>query len=127
MITLYQEWKAHQGEVAWRSVIPYSDKINFRDYALNEESINYQSRCLGSRRLGDFDLVGVAECQDAFIAQLRNKDWTGFVENNTREITLDKPRYKNLGITEEFLEEFESWNELDYLIYQQAREFMGYC
>ncbi|HDD55777.1 MAG TPA: hypothetical protein ENG59_06015 [Chloroflexi bacterium] len=127
MITSYKEWKGKQGIVDWRATIPYKKNITFRDFALREEFINFQSKSLGSKRLGDYDLVGVTECQASFIAQLRNKDWTGYVEPLPKGYPLEKSRYKNLGITQEFLEEFQSANQLDYSIYQQAKEFMGYC
>ena len=78
-------------------------------------------------RGGDFDLVGVAECQDGFIAQLKNKDWTGFLDQKLMELNLNQPKYKNLGITPEFIEEFQETNQLDYAIYQQAKEYIGYC
>lgn len=127
MITLYDEWTSSKGEVSWRFSPPYKTKKTFSDFALQEGFFNFQSKCLGSKRLGDFDLVGIAECQDGFIAQLKNKDWTGYVDNNRAEIKFDKPKYRNLGITAEFLQDFREANQLDYAIHELAKEFMGYC
>jgi len=127
MITLYKEWKSNAGDVDWRVSIPYKKGMAFRKFALHEEFINYQSKSLGSKRLGDYDLVGVTECQAGFIAQLKNRDWTGYINSSPSGYALDKPRYKSLGIDQEFLEEFQTANQLDYGIYQQAKEFMGFC
>jgi hypothetical protein len=127
LLTLYEEWTRNQGEVEWRVNIPYKKNLNFNTFALKEEFINYQSKCLGSRRLGDFDLVGVAECQDGFIAQLKNQDWTGYLNQKSVEFSINKPKYKKHGITAEFLKQFQELNQMDYAIYQQAKEFMGFC
>jgi hypothetical protein len=127
MITLYNEWASSKGEVKWRFSPPYKNKLSFIDFVLQEGFFNFQTKCLGSKRLGDFDLVGIAECQDGFIAQLKNKDWTGYVDSSSREINFDKPRFRNLGITPEFLDHFRDVNQLDYAIYELAKEFMGYC
>ncbi len=127
MISLYQEWTQKKGMVDWRVTIPYKKKMSFQKFALKAAFFNYQSKCLGNRRLGDYDLVGVAECQAGFIAQLKNKDWTDYVTPGYSGYQLEKPLYKNLGITTEFLEEFRSANEMDYSIYQLAKEFMGLC
>ena len=127
MISLYESWKGNKGDVDWRKSIPYDGRIPFVEFALEEKFWNFQSKCLGSRRLGDFDLVGLAECQAGFIAQLKTKDWTGYVNPKSTQVQFSKPRYKNLGITPEFLEEFQLLNEMDYAIYQQAKEFIVYC
>jgi hypothetical protein len=127
MITLYEEWSSARGEVDWRVSIPYKSSHDFSDFAFYDKFNNFQSKCLGSRRLGDFDLVGVAECVDGFIAQLKNKDWTGYIGQNSREIKLHKSKYQKLGITQEFLEKFQIAYQLDYAIYQQAVDFIGYC
>ena len=127
MISLFEEWTQTKGDVNWRSSIPFNKKINFTVFALQETFINFQSRCLGNRRLGDYDLVGVAECQAGFIAQLKNKDWTGYVNQKSSVIQLAKPKYKNLDITPGFLDQFQELNELDYSIYNQAKEYMGLC
>jgi len=127
MISLYEEWKKLEGNTDWRINIPYDKKLSFTDFVYQEEFLNFQSKCLGNRRLGDYDLVGVAECQSGFIAQLKNKDWTGYVKQKRTGYQLDKARYKNLGITAEFVEEFRAANQMDYAIHQQAKEFIGYC
>ena len=127
MITLFEEWSNARGDVDWRVSIPFDNSLSFPDFALENDFINFQSKCLGSRRLGDFDLVGISECQDGFIAQLKNKDWTGLLDQNSKMIQFDKPRYKKLKITPEFYEQFQITHQLDYSIYQQAKEFIGYC
>jgi hypothetical protein len=127
MITLFEEWQAKTGDVEWRSTVPYKKGIQFKEFALRDEFINFQSKSLGSKRLGDYDLVGVTDCQAGFLAQLRNKDWTGYVNPSPAGYPLEKPRYKNLGIDEEFLAQFQTSHQMDYAIYQQAKEFMGYC
>lgn len=127
MIALYDEWNQKKGKVNWRVNIPYQAKMHFKDFALNEDFINYQSKSLGNRRLGDYDLVGVAECQAGFIAQLKNEDWTEYVSPDPSGYNLSKSPYKKLGITPEFLDEFQKAHQMDYSIYQQAKEFMGYC
>jgi hypothetical protein len=127
MISLYEEWNNAKGETDWRIQIPYDKTLPFPDFAFREGFSNFQSKCLGNRRLGDFDLVGVSECQPGFIAQLKNKDWTGFVNPKVTGYQLEKPRYKNLGITADFVEEFQLANHMDYAIHQQAKEFIGYC
>ena len=127
VISLFEEWKGQNGKVDWRAAIPYQKNISFPEFALSSEFTNFQSKSLGSKRLGDYDLVGVTECQAGFIAQLRNKDWTGFINQAPQGYDLHKPRYKNLRIDQDFLEEFQEANQMDYAIYQQAKEFMGYC
>lgn len=127
MISLYEEWKGQAGNVDWRATIPYKKGTSFRNFALNEEFINFQSKSLGNKRLGDYDLVGVTECQAGFIAQLRNKDWTGYINPSPEGYALGKPRYKNLKIDQAFVDEFQEANQMDYAIYGQAKEFMGYC
>jgi hypothetical protein len=127
LITLYQEWLENKGEVVWRVKVPYQKGLPFSEFAVREGFHNYQSRCLGNRRLGDFDLVGVSECQEGFLAQLKNKDWTGFVNQKNQPLRLDRPRYQKLGITPEFLAQFKELNQLDYSIYELAKEFMGFC
>lgn len=127
MISLFEEWKSLKGETDWRINIPYQKDLVFTDFAYQDGFLNFQSKCLGNRRLGDYDLVGVAECQSGFIAQLKNKDWTGCIKQKSTGYQLEKPRYKNLGITPEFVEEFQTANQMDYAIHQQAKEFIGYC
>ena len=127
MISLYEEWKNDKGNTDWRVYIPFDKNIQFTDFVYQDGLSNYQSKCLGSQRLGDYDLVGVAECQSGFIAQLKNKDWTGYINQNNSDYNLEKSRYKNLDITKAFVEEFQMTNHMDYSIYQQAKEFMGYC
>lgn len=127
MISLYEEWNSLKGETDWRINIPYDKKLSFTDFVYQDGFLNFQSKCLGNRRLGDYDLVGVSECQTGFIAQLKNKDWTGYINNKSTGYQLDIPRYKNLGITSDFLEEFQIANQMDYSIHQQAKEFIGYC
>ena len=127
MISLYDEWKLTKGDVDWRVVIPFDKKIKFIDFAVEESFCNFQSRSLGNKRLGDYDLVGVAKCQEGFIAQLKNKDWTGYVNQKHSSIRLDLPKYKDLEITSNFITHFQEINQLDYSIYQQAKEYMGYC
>ena len=127
MISLFDDWTTSKGEVDWRTPIPFDQSLRFTDFALKEVFMNFQSKCLGSRRLGDYDLVGIAECQEGFIAQLKNKDWTGFLDHKSHPIQFNKPKYRKLEITPEFLEHFQSVHQLDYSIYQQAKEFMGYC
>jgi hypothetical protein len=127
MIAAYQEWKKNKGSKHWRNDIPYEKDLNFQDFSRISENHNFQSRCLGSQRLGDYDLVGVYECLAGFIAQLNNEDWTEYSKRPPAEPRIKKPRYKNLGITEEFLEEFKELHQKDYAIYQQAKSFMGYC
>jgi hypothetical protein len=127
IIALYNEWRSKQGEVDWRVKIPYKKSLRFNDFAFSEELINFQSKSLGSQRLGDYDLVGVTECQAGFIAQLRNKNWTGYINPTSQGYPLNKAPYKSLGIDIEFVEEFQNIHQMDYAIYQQAKEFMGYC
>ena len=127
MIALFEEWTGTKGEVDWRVSIPFDNSLSFQNFALKEDFINFQSKCFGSRRLGDFDLVGISECQDGFIAQLKNKDWTGFLDQRSQTIQFDKPRYRKLEINPEFYEHFQNTHQLDYSIYQQAKEFIGYC
>ena len=127
IIALYEEWQRLNGKVDWRVKLPYKKSISFNEFALAEEFINFQSKSLGSQRLGDYDLVGVTECQAGFIAQLRNKDWTGYIKPTSQEYALNKAPYKSLGIDKDFVEEFKTLHQMDYAIYQQAIEFMGYC
>ena len=127
MIALYEEWKNLKGETDWRINIPYDKDLAFTDFVYQDGFLNFQSKCLGNRRLGDYDLVGVAECQPGFIAQLKNKDWTGYIKQKSTGYQLDKPRYKKIGITSEFVENFQIANQMDYSIHQQAKEFIGYC
>jgi hypothetical protein len=127
MITLYKDWKRKKSEVDWRVNLPFDPKLPFTEFALQEDFINYQSQSLGDRRLGDYDLVGVAECQAGFIAQLKNQDWTDYMIMESPGYQLKKPPYKNLGISSEFVDEFQEVNQMDYSIYQQAKEFMGFC
>lgn len=126
-IALFDEWNQKKGKVDWRETVPYQAKMGFKDFALSEEFINFQSKSLGNRRLGDYDLVGVAECQAGFIAQLKNEDWTEYISPESSGYRLEKPLFKKLGITPEFLEEFQEAYQMDYSIYQQAKAFMGYC
>ncbi len=127
LITLFEEWENVKGDTDRRINIPYNKNLSFTDFAYQDGFLNFQSKCLGNRRLGDYDLVGVAECQPGFIAQLQNKDWTGYIKQNSSGYQLDKPRFKNLGITSKFVENFQIANQMDYSIHQQAKEFIGYC
>lgn len=127
VISLYDEWNNTKGVVRWRVNVPFDKNMPFVDFAVEEIFTNFQSRCLGNKRLGDYDLVGVAACQEGFIAQLKNKDWKEYVNQEPYEIQLDHPKYKNLGITADFLNRFQELNHMDYSIHEQAKEFMGYC
>ncbi len=126
MISLYKEWNNTKGIAGWRVNIPFDKDLLFVDFAVEERFCNFQSKCLGSKRLGDYDLVGVAECQAGFIAQLKNINWKGYVNHKPSLIQLDLPKYKNLGITSDFLKHFQKLNHMDYSIHQQAKEFMGF-
>ena len=127
VISLFEEWTSKQGDVDWRVKFPYKKSMRFKNFSLSDEFINFQSKSLGSQRLGDYDLVGVTECQAGFIAQLRNKDWTGYINSSPDGYPIENSRYKSLGIDEKFVKEFQTVNQMDYSIYQQAKEFMGYC
>ena len=127
MIDLYNEWLEVKGSTDWRIHVPYDPSLEFREFTEMDDMVNYQSISLGSRRLGDYDLVGVAECQPGFIAQLKNRDWSGYTKLENNGYQLDKPRYRKLEIDDDFLKWFKSINELDYAIYQQAKSFIGYC
>ena len=111
----------------WRVNVPFHKNTPFVDFAVEEVFTNFQSKCLGNKRLGDYDLVGVAQCQEGFIAQLKNKDWKEYVNQESSEIQLDLPKYKDLGITSDFLKRFQELNHMDYSIHEQAKEYMGYC
>jgi len=125
MISLYEEWNNSKGSGGWRVNIPFDKNFSFVDFAVQEEFCNFQSRCLGNKRLGDYDLVGVSEYQAGFVAQLKNKNWKGYVNQEPPEIQLDCPKFKNLGITSDFLKHFQELNHMDYSIHQQAKEYMG--
>ena len=127
MIAAFQEWKKKKGSHDWRIDIPFEKDLTFQDFSQISENHNFQSRCLGSQRLGDYDLVGVYECLGGFIAQLKNEDWTEHSKRPPAEPRIKKPRYKNLGITEDFFAEFMEHHQKDYAIFQQAKSFMGYC
>ncbi len=127
LVSLFEEWKSVKGDTDWRINIPYNKNLSFTDFVYQDGFLNYQSKSLGNRRLGDYDLVGVAECQPGFIAQLKNKDWAGYTKQKSSGYQLDKPRYKNLGITSKFVENFQIANQMDYSIHQQAKEYIGYC
>lgn len=126
-IAIYEEWKAHKGDVDWRFEIPWDKKMDFESFAFLDKNMNFQSRCLGNQRLGDYDLVGVFDCLPGFIAQLKNEDWTNFTGKSGSGPQLNRSRYKNLGIDKEFFERFQEANQKDYAIYQQAKAFMGFC
>ena len=126
-ITLYDQWRELEGETDWRFSLPFDPGLDFPTFATEEDMVNFQSKSLGSKRLGDFDLVGVAECLPGYIAQLKNKKWTGYLDQVNEGYRLHKPRYKKLGIDSDFLEKFKELNEIDYAIHQQAKEFIGYC
>lgn len=125
-VAQYLEWKRSKGNVHWRIQIPYRQGMKFKEFAFREELKNFQFDCLGDKRLGDFDLIGVTECLDGFIMQLHGeepkKDPKG--ANQGR---IQKSTYTKLGITERLKEEFQEYNMKDYDLYRMAKEFMGYC
>ncbi len=127
LITIFEEWKRSKGETDWRIQIPFDKMMDFRRFSMLDKNTNFQSRCLGNQRLGDYDLVGVYQCLPGFIAQLKNENWTNHTGTPAGEPPLQRPRYKNLGIDDPFFAEFKEANQKDYAIYQQAKAFMGFC
>ncbi|MFO8036616.1 MAG: hypothetical protein R6U57_08355 [Anaerolineales bacterium] len=125
-IAQYVEWKRSKGKVRWRIDIPYQPNTTFREFAFRNELKNFQFKSLGDKRLGDFDLIGVAECLDGFIMQLHGEEprRNGIQPTQGR---IQQSKYKKLGITEDLIEEFKEYNRKDYDLYYLAKEFIGYC
>lgn len=127
MVIHYKQWKKAKGEVNWRVNLPYESGISFPDFAFHKKHQNYQSKYLGDKRLGDFDVVGVWEYLEIHLCQLRNEDWSK-IKLNKKPISYQLLlKDKKLGLTEKIIEEFKEYHMKDYYIYQQAKEFMGYA
>ncbi|MDZ7845136.1 MAG: hypothetical protein U5K99_10100 [Anaerolineales bacterium] len=127
MVIQYKQWKKAQGEVNWRVVLPYDSEITFPDFAFHKKYRNYQSKYMGDKRLGDFDVVGVWEYIDAHLCQLKNEDWSK-VKISKNPIPYQRLlKDKKLALTENLIEEFKEYHMKDYYIYRQAKEFMGYA
>jgi hypothetical protein len=126
MVRQYREWVRREGRVNWRLPLAYDSDLTFRDFAFLKTYRNYQSKYLGDKRLGDFDVVGVLDQLDIHLCQIRGEDWS------QAPIQKKKPgpgrflKDKNLGLTRELIDEFKEYHLKDYAIYNQAKEFMGY-
>lgn len=125
-VAQYLEWKRTKGKVRWRIDIPYQPNTTFREFAFRNELKNFQFMSLGDKRLGDFDLIGVAECLDGFIMQLHGEE-PKRDEVQPIQGRIQASKYKKLGITEAFKEEFKEYNRKDYDLYNLAKEFIGFC
>jgi hypothetical protein len=125
-VAQYLAWKRTKGKVHWRIDIPYQHNMTFNEFAFQNELQNFQFKSLGDKRLGDFDLIGVAECLDGFIMQLHGEEPK---RNAIQPIQgrIQESRYKKLGITEAIKEEYKEYNRKDYDLYNLAKEFIGFC
>lgn len=125
-VAQYLTWKKSKGNVRWRLDIPYQQGMKFEEFAFRDELKNFQFECMGDKRLGDFDLIGVTECLEGFIQQLRGEE-PKKNSGQTHPGNIPPATYKKLGITEELKEEFSAFNQKDYDLYRLAKEFMGFC
>ncbi len=92
----------------------------FRPIVRSEKVMDKHIRLIYNRYNLDFeykDMYGLTS--DEMNQLIRNGD-----NDSIQTIILNK--YKNLEITSDFLTHFQEINEMDYSIYQQAKDYMGY-
>lgn len=120
----FKYWKKARGILNQRVKIPFDPKMNFMDFALREEMQNFQTKALGKNNLSDFDVVGVTESALDFlsrIAKMRNLD----IPRSNPLHHLNKSggnSLESLSLNRDFLKKFTLLNELDYAVYNCAKE-----
>lgn len=126
MVRQYRDWVRREGRVDWRIPLAYDPDLTFREFAFLKAYRNYQSKYLGDKRLGDFDVVGVLDQLEIHLCQIRGEDWSQVPIQNKKAGYGRFLKDKKLGLTPELIEEFKEYHLKDYAIYNQAKEFMGY-
>lgn len=126
MVSHYISWKRRRGKTNQRLNIPYTPEMSFRDFAMLDQMINFQSQALGELSIEDFDLVGTAENLDAFTEEFfRRRGIEGNIPRLTElNRTLFSPAHEALGIDDGFTKVFKEQNAHDYEIYAYALEHL---
>lgn len=118
-VSEFKYWHVSQGRAHARHGIAYDPDMRFTDYALHKSLRNFQSKALGGWDISDFHLVGITERLDAYFEELGLH--TG---PNSPHLNQSPPRLDeiDLGITDDFMRRFQEANELDYELYERARQ-----
>jgi len=119
MISHYSHWKRTGGKAGWRIETPFDQSLGFVEFALREEMRNFQSKVLAGKKLQDFDYVGVTKKLDCFLGKIRGN---GHGKAPNMHSVANKPKYAELGITEEFIKKFKKYNARDYKNYLLATQ-----
>ena len=125
----YAHWVRNRGQADWRVRVPYQPAMSFEDFAFLPILQNYESQALGGLELEDFELVGVSEDTEDFIARMLDR-------LNTEGITVSDVPYipkKRLNTTppntksdrsksdDGFVRSFATFHAMDYELYSRAK------
>lgn len=125
-ISHFRYWEKSKGILNHRINIPYDQGISFRDFALNQQLVNFQSKSLGGMSIGDFDVVGITENMNSFVSDFLKK--RGILEYPIEIRKLNESSVKNkregLGIDPTFIHKFTIFNAQDYECWEKAKEMI---
>lgn len=110
----YKYWREHKGDVGQRVVPKFKEDMQFEEFALLPEMINYQTSALG-KDLSIYEFIGIANKLDEFAIR------AGLI--STGEITpvLNKLNQRKLPeLSPEFLKKFKDLNKDDYDLFSYA-------
>jgi len=120
----YRYWKTARGVLNERINIPYQNNMRFEEFALLDSMQNYQSKALGTTKIEEFDIVGIAESLESFISkfvqmrgQIKNNKHSNLMHLNASTEYRSCDDESNLN----FVKKFKSLNELDYEIWNKAK------
>lgn len=127
-ISHYLYWQRARGVLNHFQKIPFDSNMSFGDFALQPVLQNFQTKALGGISLENFDVVGVTENLGVFIAGVARIRGGGFSQSLVIPClnkALVVPDNNLLGIDDEFVRKFKSFNESDYSNYHKARKLCG--
>jgi hypothetical protein len=125
MVSQYLHWCRAGGNVGWRIDIPYDKNMTFEEYAFRQEFNNFQTKLLDRKSLHEYDLVGVTQGIDRFVARLRGEPDEEMEEIADVHGVANKPKYIELGLNEALIERFTHCNAEDYKNYHLAKKLAG--
>ena len=116
----YKYFMSHFGRANQRIKMKYRPGLTYREFALSDEMSNWQTRALSSRKIEEFDVIGVTENLDSFIRELDRRLGHAF-EGPIQRLNeaIDKREFSLEGAD---LAEFLRKNEDDYNLYERAKE-----
>ena len=127
----FEHWRRNRGFEDWRTYIPFDRHTTFKEFIQLPQLQNFQTQALADVALSGFDVVGITEKTDQFIADFLRvlQEAEIVLENrNPKQITLNVNHHRSIGdgeITPNLIGLFKELNKDDYALYEEAKELVS--